>query len=85
MLKELFSIFGVVKINNDNANKALDETTNKGKETARALSQHFETAGKIFQPLRWKDKRVTSRKTKSPVEHCKAKHIALMAPRVNRR
>ena len=48
MLKELFSIFGVVKINNDNANKALDETTNKGKETARALSQHFETAGKIF-------------------------------------
>lgn len=48
MLKELFSIFGVVKVNNDSANKALDETTNKGKETARALSQHFETTGKIF-------------------------------------
>lgn len=37
MLKELFTIFGVVDINNQNANKALDETTNKGKVLARRL------------------------------------------------
>lgn len=48
MLKELFSIFGIVKIDNNNANKALDETTQKGKTTAKALSEHLETVGKVF-------------------------------------
>lgn len=48
MLKELFTIFGTIAINNKNANKALDETTDKGKQTASNLSKHFETAGKVF-------------------------------------
>ena len=48
MLKELFSIFGTVSIKNQDANKALDETTNKGKMTAKTLSKHVETIGKTF-------------------------------------
>ena len=47
-LSELFKIYGTVGINNQEANKKLDETSDKGKKTAQALAQGFESIGKVF-------------------------------------
>lgn len=48
MALELFKIFGSIAVNNKDANKALDETTNKGKSVAETLSNHLESVGKVF-------------------------------------
>ena len=47
MLKELFSIFGTIGINNKDANKAIDDTNNKAKKMATSMSKAFESAGKV--------------------------------------
>ena len=47
MLKELFKIVGTVAINNKDANKALDETSGKGKSTAKTLIEKFQGIGKV--------------------------------------
>ena len=49
MLKEIFSLFGTVGINNKDANDAIDETNNKAKKLAASMSKAFETTGKIFE------------------------------------
>ncbi len=48
MLKELFQIFGTVAINNKDANKALDDTTNKGKKLAASMATALEKTGSFF-------------------------------------
>ena len=48
MLKELFSIFGTIGVNNQGANKAIDDTSNKAKRMAASMTKTFETAGKAF-------------------------------------
>ena len=48
MLKELFSIFGTIGVDNKEANKSIDETNNKAKKIAVSMSKSFETAGKFF-------------------------------------
>lgn len=48
MLKEIFSLFGTVGINNKDANKAIDETNNKASRLAVSMSKAFETAGKVI-------------------------------------
>ena len=49
MLKEIFSLFGTVGINNKDANDAIDETNNEAKKLAASMSKAFETTGKIFE------------------------------------
>lgn len=44
----LFKIFGMVAINNSNANKSLDETNNKASKVSKELQKKFETVGKVF-------------------------------------
>ena len=48
MLKELFSLFGTVGVDNKNANKAIDETNDKANKLAVSMSKAFEKAGSIF-------------------------------------
>lgn len=48
MLKELFSLFGIVGVDNKNANKAIDETNDKANKLAVSMSKAFEKAGSIF-------------------------------------
>ena len=43
---ELFKLFGTIAINNSDANRALDETTNKGQQTQSKLSKFFSGIGK---------------------------------------
>lgn len=47
-LKELFTIVGTIAINNKKANKALDETTEKGKSTSKTLSDRFGSVGNVL-------------------------------------
>lgn len=48
MIKELFSLFGTIGINNENANSAIDETNNKARNMAKSLANTFETVGNGF-------------------------------------
>lgn len=48
MLKELFSLFGTVGVDNKGANKAIDETNDKANQLAVSMSKAFETAGNVF-------------------------------------
>lgn len=48
MLKELFSLFGTVGVDNKGANRAIDETNNKANKLAVSMSKAFETAGNVF-------------------------------------
>ncbi len=43
---ELFKLFGTIAINNSDANRALDETANKGQQTQGKLSKFFSGVGK---------------------------------------
>lgn len=47
----LFKIFGMVAINNSNANKSLDDTNNKASEVSKELQKKFETIGKTFSSV----------------------------------
>ncbi|MCI8654968.1 MAG: tape measure protein [Clostridia bacterium] len=48
MIKELFSLFGTIGINNEDANSAIDETNNKAQNMAKSLANTFETVGNGF-------------------------------------
>lgn len=43
---DLFKLLGTIAINNSDANKALDETSNKGQQTQSKLSKAFSAVGK---------------------------------------
>ena len=43
-MANIFSLFGTIFIDNEKANKAIDKTTNKGKDSGKSMSQSF---GKI--------------------------------------
>lgn len=51
MLNQLFSIFGTIAINNQNANSALTDTCNRARQTALKMSTHFENMGKILDKV----------------------------------
>ena len=46
MALDLFKLFGTIEVDNSKANKALDDTSNKGSETQSKLSKAFGTVGK---------------------------------------
>ena len=43
---ELFKLFGTIAVNNSDANRALDETANKGQQTQSKLSKFFSGIGR---------------------------------------
>ena len=45
-MASIFSIFGQVFIDNEKANKAIDETTNKGKKSSKSFSESFADVSK---------------------------------------
>lgn len=48
---ELFKLFGKIAISNIDANKAIDETTDKGKNAEHKLSNHFNKIGEVAKKV----------------------------------